>query len=138
VTASALKGAVFAASIYEKAGFVTRPTAVEERYDIIQAIDFGTEEGVMAFCGAIQAAAPIDAHVRPVAAPMPGYDHPVIMAAGAFISGASIELSADAPLRAPYTVYFQGGLTFPHVKAGVLLSYQRLSENLPFRAKLPV
>ncbi|MDR0221480.1 MAG: methionine gamma-lyase family protein [Lachnospiraceae bacterium] len=127
VTAAALKGAVFAAAIYEKAGFPVKPMANEERHDIIQALELGSEEGVMAFCGAIQAAAPIDSHVVPVAAPMPGYDCPVVMAAGTFVSGASIELSADAPLRPPYTVYFQGGLTFPHAKAGVLLSYQRLS-----------
>ena len=129
VTASALKGAVFAAALYEKLGFSCYPTASEERHDIIQAITFGTPERVCAFCQGIQSASPVDAHVTPEPWDMPGYDAPVIMAAGAFISGASIELSADGPMKPPYNVYFQGGLTWPHAKLGMLKTVQTLKER---------
>lgn len=129
VTASALKGAVFAAALYERLGFSCYPTASEERHDIIQAITFGTPERVCAFCQGIQSASPVDAHVTPEPWDMPGYDAPVIMAAGAFISGASIELSADGPMKPPYNVYFQGGLTWPHAKLGMLKTVQTLKER---------
>ncbi len=128
VVAGALKGAVFAASLYEKLGFSVRPGGEEERHDIVQSITFGTPEGVTAFCEGIQAAAPVDSYVKPEPWDMPGYDAPVIMAAGAFVQGSSIELSADAPIRPPYTVYFQGGLTWYHAKLGVLRSLQALCD----------
>ena len=126
VTAAALRGAVFAAAAYERLGFRVVPSAAEERHDIIQAIELGSEEAMCAFCKGIQQAAPVDSYVTPVPAPMPGYDAPVIMAAGAFVQGSSIELSADGPVRPPYAVYYQGGLTWPHAKLGVLLSLQRM------------
>ncbi len=126
VTASALKGAIFAANIYESLGFPVVPNSVESRHDIIQAVTFGTPEGVIAFCEGIQAAAPVDSHVKPEPWDMPGYDAKVIMAAGAFVSGSSIELSADGPIREPYAVYFQGGLTWPHAKFGILRSLESL------------
>ncbi len=135
VTASALKGAVFAANIYERLGFAVIPNGSEERHDIIQAVTFGTPEGVTAFCRGIQAAAPVDSFVTPEPWDMPGYDSKVIMAAGAFVSGSSIELSADGPIKPPYAVYFQGGLTWPHAKFGILKSLQALlDENA---ARLP-
>ncbi len=126
VTASALKAAIFASSLYEKLGFPVIPDGHEDRHDIIQAVTLGTPEGVRAFCRGIQSASPVDAHVTPEPWDMPGYDDPVIMAAGAFVSGSSIELSADGPLRPPYNVYFQGGLTWPSAKYGVLMSVQHL------------
>ena len=126
VTACALKGAIFAANIYEKLGFPVVPNATEERHDIIQAVTFGKPEGVIAFCQGIQAAASVDSHVTPQPWDMPGYDSQVIMAAGAFVSGSSIELSADGPIKPPYAVYFQGGLTWPHAKLGILKSLQSL------------
>lgn len=126
VTASALKGAVFAANLYEKLGFPVVPNGTESRHDIIQAVTFGKPEGVIAFCQGIQAAAPVDSFVTPEPWDMPGYDSPVIMAAGAFIQGASIELSADGPIKPPYTAFFQGGLTWHHAKLGVLMSLQKL------------
>ncbi|MDE6698767.1 MAG: methionine gamma-lyase family protein [Lachnospiraceae bacterium] len=126
VTASALKGAVFAANIYEKLGFKVVPNGKESRHDIIQAVEFGIPEGVIEFCKGIQAAAPVDSYVEPEPWAMPGYDSDVIMAAGAFVSGASIELSADGPIKPPYAVYFQGGLTFPHAKFGIMMSLQKL------------
>ena len=129
VTASALKGAVFAANIYERLGFKVVPNGSENRYDIIQAVELGTPEGVIAFCEGIQGASPIDSHVTPVPWEMPGYDDKVIMAAGAFVSGSSIELSADGPIKPPYVVYFQGGLTWPHVKFGILKSLQALYDK---------
>ena len=125
VTASALKGAVFAANLYEKLGFRVVPNGSCERYDIIQAVEFGTPEGLIAFCEGIQYAAPVDGFVTPQPWDMPGYDSQVIMAAGAFVSGSSIELSADGPLRPPYAAYFQGGLTWQHAKFGILKSLQR-------------
>lgn len=129
VVASALKGAIFAASIYEKLGFKVVPSASEERHDIIQAVEFNDPEKLCAFCEGIQFASPIDSYVTPEPWEMPGYDNLVIMAAGAFISGASIELSADGPLREPYAAYFQGGITWPHVKFGILNSLQRLVDK---------
>ena len=129
VTAGALKGAIFAASIYEKLGFSVYPSAGTRRHDIIQAVTLGTPEGLIAFCEGIQAAAPVDSFVTPEPWDMPGYDSQVIMAAGAFIQGSSIELSADGPLRAPYTVYFQGGLTWYHAKFGILKSVQMLCDR---------
>ncbi len=129
VTASALKGAIFAANVYEKLGFFVIPNGTESRHDIIQAVTFGSPEGVIAFCQGIQAAAAVDSFVTPEPWDMPGYDSKVIMAAGAFVSGSSIELSADGPLAAPYSVYFQGGLTFPHAKLGILKSLQNLVDK---------
>lgn len=129
VTASALKGAVFAANIYEKIGFPVVPDAAESRHDIIQAVTFGSPEGVIAFCQGIQAAASVDSFVTPEPWDMPGYDSQVIMAAGAFVSGSSIELSADGPIAPPYAVYFQGGLTFPHAKLGILKTLQNLIDK---------
>ncbi len=126
VTAGALKGAIFAANIYEKLGFSVIPNGTEPRHDIIQAVTFGSPEGVIEFCKGIQAAAAVDSFVTPEPWDMPGYDSKVIMAAGAFVSGSSIELSADGPIKPPYTVYFQGGLTFPHAKLGILRSLQNL------------
>lgn len=129
VTASALKGAILAANIYENLGYHAIPNATEERYDIIQAIEFGDPELLVAFCEGIQAAAPVDSYVTPTPWAMPGYDSDVIMAAGAFVSGASIELSADGPMKPPYAVYFQGGLTYPHAKFGIMKSLQRIVEK---------
>lgn len=124
VTAGALKGAIFAANAYEKLGFSVVPNSTEPRHDIIQAVTFGTPEGVIAFCKGIQAAAPVDSFVTPEPWDMPGYDSKVIMAAGAFVSGSSIELSADGPVIPPYAVYFQGGLTFEHARFGIMKSLQ--------------
>ena len=129
VSAGALKGAIFAARLYEKLGYRVIPNGTEERYDIIQAVELETPEKLIAFCKGIQAAAPVDSHVTPEPWDMPGYDSKVIMAAGAFISGSSIELSADGPLRPPYTVFFQGGLTWYHAKLGILMSLQKLYER---------
>lgn len=129
VTASALKGAIFAANIYEKLGFDVIPNSTEDRYDIIQAVTFHDPDKLIAFCQGIQSASPVDSSFMPYPAPMPGYDADVIMAAGAFVSGSSIELSADGPLKEPYTAYFQGGLTFPHVKFGIIKSLQTLYER---------
>lgn len=129
VTANALKGAIFAANCYEGLGFKSVPNSTEPRYDIIQAVELGNEERVCAFCEGIQAAAPVDSYVTPVPWDMPGYDSPVIMAAGAFVSGSSIELSADAPIREPYAVYFQGGLTYQHAKYGIIVSLQKMVEK---------
>lgn len=126
VVAGALKGAVFAANVYEKLGFHVVPNGSESRHDIIQAVTFGNPEGVIAFCQGIQAAAPVDSFVSPEPWDMPGYDAPVIMAAGAFVQGSSIELSADGPIKPPYAVYFQGGLTWYHAKLGILMSLQKL------------
>ena len=126
VVSSAIKGAVFAANIYERLGFGVIPNGQESRHDIIQAVELGTAEGVIAFCKGVQAAAPVDSFVTPVPWAMPGYDSDVIMAAGAFVQGSSIELSADGPIKPPYAVYFQGGLTWPHAKLGILQSLQQL------------
>mgnify|MGYP002510921309 FL=1 len=129
VTANALKGAIFAANIYEKLGYAVVPDGKQSRHDIIQAVTFGAPEGVIAFCQGIQAAAAVDSFVTPEPWDMPGYDSKVIMAAGAFVSGSSIELSADGPIAPPYAVYFQGGLTFPHAKLGILKTVQNLLDR---------
>lgn len=129
VVASALKGAILAANIYEKLGYPVIPNGTEKRNDIIQAVEFGCKEGVVAFCQGIQAAAPVDSYVVPEPWAMPGYDSDVIMAAGAFVQGSSIELSADAPIKPPYAVFFQGGLTWPHAKLGITMSLEYLVKN---------
>ncbi len=126
VVASAEKGAVFAANLYEPLGFRCVPDAQESRHDIIQAVELKSEEGMIAFCKGIQAAAPVDSFATPLPWDMPGYSDKVIMAAGAFVQGSSIELSADGPIRPPYAVYFQGGLTWPHAKLGILMSLQQM------------
>ncbi len=126
VVAGALKGAIFAACLYERLGFRVVPGGAEERHDIIQAVELGSEAGMRAFCKGIQAAAPVDSYVEPIPWAMPGYDDEVIMAAGAFVQGSSIELSADGPIRPPYAVYFQGGLTWYHAKLGILRSLQSM------------
>ena len=126
VTASAEKGAIFAANLYEPLGFRCVPNATESRHDIIQAVELGSEAGMIAFCKGIQAAAPVDSFATPIPGDMPGYDSQVIMAAGAFIQGSTMELSADGPIREPYAVYFQGGLTWSHAKLGILMSLQKM------------
>lgn len=129
VVSGALKGAIFAANIYEKLGFAVVPNGTESRHDIIQAVTFNDPEKMIAFCEGIQAAAPVDSYVTPEPWAMPGYDSDVIMAAGAFVQGSSIELSADGPVKPPYAVYFQGGLTWYHAKLGILISLQKLYER---------
>ena len=126
VVSSAVRGAVFAAGCYEKLGFRVVPGSGETRRDIIQAMELGSREAMVAFCKGIQSAAPVDSYVTPEPWAMPGYESEVIMAAGAFVQGASIELSADGPIRPPYAVYFQGGLTWFHAKLGILMSIQKL------------
>ena len=126
VVAGAEKGAIFAANLYEPLGYRCVPNATESRHDIIQAVELGSEEAMIAFCAGIQGAAPVDSYVTPLPWDMPGYNDKVIMAAGAFIQGSSIELSADGPIRKPYAVYFQGGLTWFHAKTGILMSLQKL------------
>ena len=128
VVASAEKGAVFAANLYEPLGFRCVPNATESRHDIIQAVELGSEAGMIAFCKGIQAAAPVDSFATPMPWDMPGYNDKVIMAAGAFVQGSSIELSADGPIRPPYAVYFQGGLTWCHAKLGILMSLQKMAD----------
>ena len=129
VVSGALKGAIFAANIYERLGFPVIPNGTESRHDIIQAVTLNSAEGLIAFCEGIQAAAPVDSYVKPEPWAMPGYDSEVIMAAGAFVQGSSIELSADGPLKPPYAVYFQGGITWYHAKLGILMSLQKLYEQ---------
>ncbi len=129
VAAGALKGAIFAARIYEEQGFFVLPDGKEERHDIIQAVTLGSPKGVVAFCQGIQAAAPVDSYVTPEPWAMPAYDSDVIMAAGAFVQGSSIELSADGPIKPPYAVYFQGGLTWEHAKFGILMSLEYLARR---------
>lgn len=126
VVSSAVRGAVFAAACYERLGFRVVPGSGEIRRDIIQAVELGSREAMVAFCKGIQSAAPVDSYVTPEPWAMPGYESEVIMAAGAFVQGASIELSADGPIRPPYAVYFQGGLTWFHAKLGILMSIQKL------------
>ncbi len=126
VVSGALKGAIFAANLYEPLGYKCVPNATESRHDIIQAVELGGEEGMIAFCKGIQAAAPVDSFATPLPWDMPGYNDKVIMAAGAFVQGSSIELSADGPIRPPYAVYFQGGLTWYHAKLGILMSLQKM------------
>lgn len=131
VVASSLKGAIFAANAYEKLGFNVVPNSTEPRHDVIQSIELGSKEGMLAFAEGIQAAAPVDSYVTPIPSPIPGYDDDVIMAAGTFVQGSSIELSADGPIREPYAIYFQGGLTWQHAKLGIMMSLQKmLDENL--------
>ena len=129
VVSGALKGAIFAANIYERLGFKVVPNGTESRHDIIQAVEFQDAKAMVSFCEGIQAAAPVDSYVVPEPWAMPGYDSDVIMAAGAFVQGSSIELSADGPLKPPYAVYFQGGLTWYHAKFGILMSLQKLFER---------
>ena len=129
VVASALKGAIFAANIYESLGYSVIPNGTESRHDIIQAVTLNSPEAVIAFCKGIQAAAPVDSFVTPEPWAMPGYHSDVIMAAGTFVSGSSIELSADAPIEPPYAVYFQGGLTWHHARFGIMMSLQKLYEE---------
>ena len=126
VVAGAEKGAIFAANLYEPLGFRCVPNATESRHDIIQAVELGSEKAMIAFCKGIQAAAPIDSFADPIPGDMPGYDSQVIMAAGAFIQGSTMELSADGPIRDPYAVYFQGGLTWNHAKLGIMMSLQKM------------
>lgn len=128
VVAGALKGAIFAANVYEKLGYRVIPDSTESRHDIIQAVELKSPEALIAFCKGIQAAAPVDSFVTPEPWAMPGYDSEVIMAAGAFVQGSSIELSADGPLKEPYAVYFQGGLTWYHAKLGIMMSMQKMYE----------
>lgn len=129
VVNGAVKGAALCAKVFEKLGYNVCPKAEEKRSDIIEAIQLGSPEAVVAFCEGIQAAAPIDAFVKPIPWAMPGYENEVVMAAGAFVQGSSIELSADAPIRPPYNVYFQGGLTYEHSKFGVIKALQTLFEQ---------
>ena len=129
VVNGAVKGAIFAANIYENLGFEVVPNKTESRHDIIQAVVLKSPEAMIAFCKGIQAAAPVDSHVTPEPWAMPGYDSDVIMAAGAFIQGSSIELSADGPVKPPYSVYFQGGITWYHAKLGIMMSLQKLYEK---------
>ena len=129
VVASALKGAIFAARAYETLGFNVLPNGQEPRYDIIQSVELGSREAMVAFAKGIQKAAPVDSYVTPEPYPMPGYDSDVIMAAGAFVQGSSIELSADGPIREPYAIYFQGGLTWPHAKLGIMMSLEMLFQE---------
>ena len=129
VVAGALKGAIFAANLYEPLGFPVIPNATEDRHDIIQAVSLGSAEGMIAFCAGIQAAAPVDSYVTPIPWAMPGYDAEVIMAAGAFIQGSSIELSADGPFREPYTVYLQGGLTYESGRLGIMMALSAMTED---------
>ena len=128
VTASAVKGAIFAAGVYEKLGYRCVPSSAETRHDIIQAIELRSKEAMVAFCKGVQSAAPVDSYVTPEPYPMPGYDSEVIMAAGAFVQGSSIELSADGPIREPYAIYYQGGLTWAHAKLGILMSLQKMCD----------
>ena len=126
VVAGALKGAIFSANAYESLGFNVVPNSTEPRHDIIQSVELGSREGMLAFCHGIQAAAPVDSYVTPIPYHIPGYDDEVIMAAGAFVQGSSIELSADGPMREPYAIYFQGGLTWQHAKLGIMMSLQKM------------
>ena len=129
VTASALKGAIFAANLYQPLGYKCVPNCIESRHDIIQAVELGSEKAMIAFCKGIQAAAPVDSYADPIPGDMPGYDSQVIMAAGAFVQGSTMELSADGPIREPYAVYFQGGLTWQHAKIGMLMSLQKMVDD---------
>lgn len=129
VVAGALKGAIFASAVYEKLGFKCVPTACESRHDIIQSVLLGSRERMLAFAEGIQKAAPVDSYVTPIPYPIPGYNCDVVMAAGAFVQGSSIELSADGPVQEPYAIYFQGGLTWNHAKFGIMMSLQRMFEE---------
>lgn len=129
IVGQAVKGSIYAAAMFELAGFNSKPAWQDKRTDLIQAVSFQDEKQLIAFVQGIQRAAAVDSHVVPEPWDMPGYDHPVIMAAGTFIQGGSLELSADAPIRAPYIGYMQGGLTFSHVKLGVLMALQTMHER---------
>lgn len=129
VVMAAVKNAMLCSRVFKDLGFRVCPEPEDLRSDIIQAVELGTPERVIAFCRGIQAAAPVDSHVTPEPWAMPGYSEPVIMAAGAFVQGSSIELSADAPIRAPYIAYFQGGLTYPHGRLGVMKAVQALTDQ---------
>lgn len=129
VTSGAVKGAILCARVFENLGYPVCPPSSDTRSDIIQAVQLGSAEAVCAFCEGIQAAAPIDSHVTPIPWDMPGYESEVIMAAGAFVQGSSIELSADAPVREPYNVYFQGGLTYEHSRFGVLKAVNQMYQK---------
>ena len=126
VTAAAVKTAVYCAAVFKALGFEVMPEVDEERCDIVEAVTLRSEQGILSFCRGVQFAAPVDSFVTPIPWDMPGYGCPIIMAAGSFNSGASIELSADAPIKAPYTVFFQGGLTFGHGKYGVMRALQEM------------
>ena len=115
--------------MYEALGFHVVPNSTESRHDIIQAVELGSGEKMVAFCKGIQAAAPVDSYVTPEPYAMPGYNCDVVMAAGAFIQGSSIELSADGPIREPYTIFFQGGLTWYNAKLGIMMSLQKLLDG---------
>lgn len=125
-----IKGSNLCRKIYEKLGFKVVPDGTESRHDIIQAVEFNNRDAMIAFCEGIQAAAPVDSYVTPEPWAMPGYDSDVIMAAGAFVQGSSIELSADGPVKPPYAVYFQGGLTWYHAKLGILMSLQNFMREI--------
>ena len=129
VVGEALKTAVFCSALFKKLGFIVTPRPDEERADIIQVVELGTPEALLAFCRGIQSGAPVDSFVTPVPSDMPGYDHQVIMAAGAFIMGSSIELSADAPVREPFAVFVQGGLNYHSGKIGIMLAAQSLIDE---------
>jgi cystathionine beta-lyase family protein involved in aluminum resistance len=129
IVSGALKGAIFSSNVFTKLGYEVVPKCDEDRFDIIQAINMKSADAVIAFCQGIQAAAPVDSFVVPEPWDMPGYDAPVIMAAGTFVQGSSIELSADAPIKEPYTVFFQGGLTWYHAKFGIIRALQNLVDK---------
>ena len=129
VVSQALKTAILCASVYEKLGYSVIPSSKEERHDIIQAIKFGTEDGLVAFCQGIQKGSPVDSHVMPIPSDMPGYTDKVIMAAGAFNQGSSIELSADGPIKPPYIAYMQGGVTYESAKLGIIMSVQCMKDK---------
>ena len=129
VTGEALKTAAFTAALFQSFGYDVTPKWDEPRADIIQAVMLRREESLIAFCQGVQKGAPVDSFVVPEPWDMPGYDAQVIMAAGAFVSGSSIELSADGPMKEPYAVYFQGGLTWEHAKYGIMMSLQKIYET---------
>lgn len=129
VVSSAIKGAILCSETYRMLGFKVSPLPEESRSDIIQAVRLKSPEALIAFCEGIQSASPVDSHVRPMPSDMPGYDVPVIMAAGTFVQGSSIELSADGPLKTPYNVYFQGGLTYEASKLGIIKSIESLKKR---------
>ncbi|MDR1272410.1 MAG: methionine gamma-lyase family protein [Clostridiales Family XIII bacterium] len=123
---NAVRGAVLAAAVMGRLGFDVKPLPGDPRSDIVQTITLGSKEGLIAFCEGIQAASPVDAFASPIPAPMPGYEDEVVMAAGGFVTGSTLELSADGPVREPFNVYFQGGLTYEHAKTGVISAAERL------------
>lgn len=128
VVAGAIKGAILTAKLMEDRGYEVFPKYQDERSDIIQAVVLGSEEMIIKYCKGIQSASPVDSYVSPEPCDMPGYDSPIIMAAGNFVSGSSIELSADAPIKEPYIIYQQGGITYEHAKIGLMCALQNISE----------